>query len=52
MRISYGQGFRIYYTIVGQKIVLLLAGSTKQGQAKAIVKAAEYLAEANRRQRS
>ena len=49
MRIPYGQGFRVYYTVVGQKIVLLLAGSTKQGQDKAIAKAKEYLAEANRR---
>jgi putative addiction module killer protein len=52
MRIPYGQGFRIYYAVVGQKIVLLLAGSTKQGQDKAIAKAKEYLAEANRRVRS
>ncbi|MDO9415667.1 MAG: hypothetical protein Q7U22_06070 [Pararhizobium sp.] len=39
MRIHYGQGYRIFYTIVGQKIVLLLTGSTKQDQAKVITKA-------------
>ena len=49
MRLKYGPGYRVYYTIVGQKIVLLLAGSTKQGQDKAIAKAKEYLAEYNRR---
>lgn len=49
MRLMYGPGYRIYYTIVSQKIVLLFAGSTKQGQDKAIAKAKEYLAEYNRR---
>lgn len=49
MRISYAQGYRIFYTVAGQKIVLLLAGSTKREQDKTIAKAKEYLAEANRR---
>lgn len=49
MRISYAQGYRIFYTVVGRKIVLLLAGSTKREQDKTIAKAKEYLAEANRR---
>lgn len=49
MRIHYGQGFRIYYTVIGQRVVLLLAGSTKQGQDRAIAKSTEYPAEANRR---
>lgn len=52
MRIPYGQGFRIYYAVVGTSVVLLLAGSTKQAQDKAIAKAKEYLAEANRRAKS
>jgi putative component of toxin-antitoxin plasmid stabilization module len=34
MRIPYAQGFRIHYTVFGQKFVLLLAGSTKQGQSQ------------------
>ncbi|MBB1248581.1 type II toxin-antitoxin system RelE/ParE family toxin [Rhizobium sp. G21] len=42
MRISYAQGYRVFYTVIGQKIVLLLAGSTKQEQDKAIAKAIEY----------
>lgn len=43
MRISYAQGYRVFYTVVGQKVVLLLAGSTKQDQDKTIAKATEYL---------
>lgn len=49
MRIQYAQGFRIFYTVVGQEIVVLLAGSTKQEQDKTIAKAKEYLADYNRR---
>lgn len=49
MRISYGQGFRVYYTVVDRKIVLLLAGSTKQDQGRTLAKAKEYLLEAYRR---
>jgi putative addiction module killer protein len=45
MRIHYAQGFRVFYTIVGQKVVLLLAGSTKQDQDRTIAKAKEYLSE-------
>jgi putative addiction module killer protein len=52
MRIPYGQGFRIYYTLVDGKLVLLLAGSTKHDQDRAIAKAQEYLEEANRRLKS
>ncbi len=49
MREHYGQGYRIYYSIVGQNIILLLAGSTKKDQSKAIAKAKEYLADYKRR---
>jgi putative addiction module killer protein len=52
MRIAYRQGFRIYYSVFGTTVVLLLAGSTKQAQDRAIAKAKEYLAEANRRAKS
>lgn len=51
MREHYGQGFRVFYTIIGNKIVLLLAGSTKRDQKKTINKAKEYLADYERRQR-
>ena len=42
MREHYSSGFRIYYHIEGQKIVLVLAGSTKAEQDRAIKKAKEY----------
>lgn len=49
LREHHGAGYRIYYTIKGKKVVLLLAGSTKRGQNKAIAKAKEYLADYERR---
>ena len=49
MREHYGQGYRMFYTIVGQKIILLLAGSSKKDQSKTIAKAKEYLADYKRR---
>jgi putative addiction module killer protein len=49
MRIKYAQGYRVFYTVVGQKIVLLLAGSTKPDQDRTIAKAKEYLEDYNRR---
>jgi len=49
MREHYGPGYRIFYTITGKTVVLLLAGSTKRDQNKAIVKAKKYLAEYERR---
>ena len=51
MRIHYAQGYRVFYTVVGQKVVLFLAGSTKQEQDKTIAKAKEYLADYNERVR-
>uniref|UniRef100_UPI00310138D8 type II toxin-antitoxin system RelE/ParE family toxin n=1 Tax=Neorhizobium sp. EC2-8 TaxID=3129230 RepID=UPI00310138D8 len=51
MRIHHGQGFRVFYTVVGQTIVLLLAGSTKKEQDKTIAKAKTYLEDYNRRVR-
>jgi len=41
LRIPYGPGYRLYYTMRGQFVVLLLCGSDKKGQAKAIAKAKE-----------
>ena len=49
MRIHFGPGYRIYYSIAGQGIVLLLAGSTKQTQDKTIASAKTCLADYNRR---
>tara|TARA_R110000851_G_scaffold11376_33_gene40027 strand:- start:2284 stop:2424 length:141 start_codon:yes stop_codon:yes gene_type:complete len=41
MRINYGPGYRVYYTVQDQVVYLLLCGSDKKGQAKAIRKAKE-----------
>lgn len=43
MREHYGPGYRIFYSIIGEKIVLLLAGSDKKDHNKAIAKAKTYL---------
>ena len=51
MRENYGPGYRIYYSIIGQKIILLLAGSTKRDQDRTIKKAKEYMADYERRVR-
>jgi len=45
MRDHYGPGYRIYYSIEGQRIILLLAGSNKKDQKKAIAQASERLAD-------
>lgn len=49
MREHYGAGFRVFYKLIGNKIVLLLAGSTKKDQDRTISKAKEYLADYERR---
>jgi putative addiction module killer protein len=43
LRIDYGPGYRLYYTIRGRVIVILLCGSAKRDQARAI-KLAKVLA--------
>ena len=45
MREHYGPGYRIFYTIVGNKLIVLLAGSSKKDQKKAISEAKKYLAD-------
>lgn len=39
LRINYGPGYRVYYKMQGQTIVVLLAGSDKRTQAKDIEQA-------------
>ena len=41
LRIDYGPGYRVYFTVRDRVIYLLLCGSDKKGQAKAIALARE-----------
>jgi putative addiction module killer protein len=43
MRIDYGPGYRLYYTICGNKILLLLCGGDKHTQRADIKKAQKLL---------
>jgi len=52
MREHSGPGYRVYYSIEGRKVVLLLAGSDKRRQRQAIAAAAEYLQDYRRRRQS
>jgi putative addiction module killer protein len=36
LRIKYGPGYRVYYKLQGEKVVILLAGGDKRTQAKDI----------------
>ena len=50
LRINYGQGYRIYYTIRGQEIILLLSGAeSKTGQQKDIARAQQMVKELNKK---
>ena len=40
--IDYGPGYRVYYSIIGNVVVLLLCAGTKRTQQKDIDKAVEY----------
>ena len=45
LRENHGPGYRVYFAFIEGRIVLLLAGSTKQDQSRAIKKAAAALAD-------
>ena len=47
--IDVGLGYRVYYTISGQNIVLLLGGGDKNTQAKDIAGACRFLKDWQRR---
>jgi putative addiction module killer protein len=49
IRDTYGPGYRVYFSFVGRRIILLLGGSTKRDQKKAIARAQEYLADYRKR---
>lgn len=48
MRIHWGPGYRVYYTQIGQRIVMLLYGGDKAIQAKDIARAKAMAAELRR----
>ncbi len=52
MREHYGPGYRIFYTLVGNKLIVLLAGSSKKDQKKAVAQAKKYLADYAERTKS
>lgn len=52
LRISYGSGYRIYFSEVGSTIVLLLCGGDKGTQDRDITKAKEYWADYEKRERA
>ena len=39
LRLDHGPGYRIYFTRTGARVVVLLAGGTKQGQKRDILRA-------------
>lgn len=43
MLIHAGSGYRVFYTVVGNTVVLLLAGATKKDQRRTLEKAKVYL---------
>lgn len=43
LRMFFGPGYRVYYTIRGREIVFLLAGGDKSTQARDIARAGELL---------
>jgi putative addiction module killer protein len=43
LRIDWGSGYRVYYSMVGKACVLLLCGGDKRKQASDIKRALEYL---------
>ncbi len=42
LRLDFGKGYRIYYKELNNIVILLLAGSDKKNQAKAIKQASKY----------
>ncbi|MBB1488642.1 type II toxin-antitoxin system RelE/ParE family toxin [Oceanospirillum sediminis] len=49
LRITYGPGYRVYYACIENKLVMLLAGGTKQRQSADIEQAKAFLADYRKR---
>lgn len=45
LRLKFGSGYRVYFTIVGKQLIILLCGGDKTSQASDIRKAKQYLKE-------
>ena len=52
LRLNFGPGFRVYFAHSGLKIILLLAGGSKQRQSDDIARAREFWQEYQERSRS
>ncbi len=51
LRVDIGPGYRVYYTLEGKTIVLLLCGGSKRTQAADVKEAVRYWRDYQRRQR-
>ena len=49
LRINYGPGYRVYFALDGQQLILLLTGGDKSAQGKDIARAKEYWQDYQRR---
>jgi len=49
LRIDHGPGYRVYYSLIGKKIVLLLCGGDKRTQQRDIMQAITYLEDYKKR---
>jgi putative addiction module killer protein len=52
MRIHFGPGYRVYFGRIGDRVILLLGGGSKQGQARDIARARDRWADYQARQRT
>ncbi len=52
MRIHAGAGFRLFYSLLGNTVVLLLAGATKKDQRRTLERAKAYLDDYRKRMKS
>ena len=50
LRIFYGPGYQVYYSLVGEKVILLLTGGSKGTQKRDIQIARAYLADYGERE--
>ena len=49
LRIDWGPGYRVYYSVIGKTVVLLLCGADKRTQSTDIKRAIEYLKDYKKR---